>query len=77
MGIADPRPGAALAERFQKGQTAGKSGWYAANGPRQGQGRREDAMPLLIALGFFVGITVLVLLGSQFFGPDSRLNKSH
>jgi hypothetical protein len=34
-------------------------------------------MPLLIALGFFVLITVLVIWGSGFFGPENRLTKSH
>ena len=34
-------------------------------------------MPLLIALGFFFLITVLVVYGSTFFGPESRLNKHH
>jgi hypothetical protein len=28
-------------------------------------------MPLLIAFGFFVVIVVVVLLGSQLFGPNS------
>ena len=39
--------------------------------------RREDAMPLLIALGFFVLITALVVWGSSYMGPDTRANKPH
>jgi hypothetical protein len=34
-------------------------------------------MPLLYALGFFLLITLLVLWGSTFFGPENRLTKSH
>ena len=33
-------------------------------------------MPLLIAFGFFALIVVVVLLGSELFGPDSRLIRS-
>ena len=39
--------------------------------------RREDAMPLLIALGFFILITALVVWGSSYMGPDTRANKPH
>jgi hypothetical protein len=38
---------------------------------------REDAMPLLIALGFFILITALVVWGSSYMGPDTRANKPH
>jgi hypothetical protein len=38
---------------------------------------REDAMPLLIALGFFILITALVIWGSSYMGPDTRANKPH
>jgi len=34
-------------------------------------------MPLLIALGFFVLITALVLWGSTFFGPENSSTKLH
>jgi hypothetical protein len=34
-------------------------------------------MPLLIALGFFVLITALVVWGSSYMGPDTRANKPH
>ena len=45
---------------------------------RRGQkSRREDAMPLLIALGFFILITALVVWGSSYMGPDTRANKPH
>ena len=41
------------------------------------ESRREDAMPLLIALGFFILITALVIWGSSYMGPDTRANKPH
>ena len=34
-------------------------------------------MPLLIALGFFILITALVIWGSSYMGPDTRGNKPH
>jgi hypothetical protein len=34
-------------------------------------------MPLFIALGFFLLITLLVLWGSHFMGPDNHPQKPH
>ena len=45
--------------------------------PARAESRREDAMPLLIALGFFILITALVVWGSSYMGPDTRANKPH
>jgi hypothetical protein len=39
--------------------------------------RGRTAMALLIALGFFVLITALVLWGSTFFGPENSSTKVH
>jgi hypothetical protein len=46
-------------------------------GGAQTQSRREDAVPVLIALGFFILITALVIWGSSYMGPDTRANKPH
>jgi hypothetical protein len=43
----------------------------------QTESRREDAMPVLIAAGFFILITALVIWGSGYMGPDTRANKPH
>jgi hypothetical protein len=43
----------------------------------QTESRREDAMPVLIAAGFFILITALVIWGSSYMGPDTRANKPH
>jgi len=43
----------------------------------QTESRREDAMPVLIAAGFFILIAALVIWGSGYMGPDTRANKPH
>src|SRR5262245_46315583 len=68
-------PNGVLAASCRKMHTA-TNGSRPAN-PAGSKDPREGAMPLLIALGFFVLITALVLWGSTFFGPENSSTKLH